>query len=119
MAELPDKLYFKIGEVAKLADTAPHVIRYWEQEFEQITPKRAKSGQRLFRREDVLFIFQVKDLLHKQGLTIAGAKKYLLQQKTQNKLPSEARSSYGDACKIAVIKEQLLQIREILGRSPY
>ena len=74
---VPDKRYFKIGEVSKLADVAPYVIRYWESEFEQITPKRAKSNQRLYRREDVLLILKIKRLLHGKGFTIAGARKLL------------------------------------------
>lgn len=79
--ELPEKLYFKIGEVAKYANVAPHVIRYWETEFDKIKPKRANSRQRLFRREDVLLILEIKDLLHNQGFTISGARKFIAQGK--------------------------------------
>ena len=75
--QIPDKLYFKIGEVGKLADVPPHVLRYWESEFSAIRPKRANSKQRLFRRVDVELILKLKELLHEQGYTIAGAKKYL------------------------------------------
>ena len=74
---IPDKLYFKIGEVAKMADVPTHVQRYWESEFPGISPRRAKSKQRLYRREDVELILDIKILLHEQGYTIAGAKKLL------------------------------------------
>ena len=71
---IPDKLYFKIGEVAKMADVPTHVLRYWESEFSGIKPKRASSKQRLYRRQDVELILKIKTLLHEQGYTIAGAR---------------------------------------------
>ena len=74
---IPDKLYFKIGEVAKMADVPTHVLRYWESEFSGISPKRANSKQRLYKRQDVELILNIKTLLHDQGYTIAGAKKLL------------------------------------------
>lgn len=80
--EIPDKLYFKIGEVAKLADVPPHVLRYWESEFTAIKPKRANSGQRLYKRADVELVLQLKIMLHEQGFTIAGAKNLLKSGKT-------------------------------------
>lgn len=87
--ELPNKLYFKIGEVAKYADVAPHVIRYWESEFDRIRPKRANSRQRLFRKDDVLLILEIKELLHNQGFTIAGAKNFSAIKKTyRNRSPN-------------------------------
>lgn len=94
--ELPNKLYFKIGEVAKYADVAPHVIRYWESEFDRIRPKRANSRQRLFRKDDVLLILEIKELLHNQGFTIAGAKKFLSNKKdvSQQKPQSLHRRHY-------------------------
>ncbi len=120
--ELPNKLYFKIGEVAKFADVAPHVIRYWESEFDAIKPKRANSKQRLFRKEDVILILQIKDLLHNQGFTVAGAKKYLLLNKQEksrpacapavNKSPGTKRPEEG----LKQVKQQLLHIQEILKR---
>jgi DNA-binding transcriptional MerR regulator len=78
--EIPDKLYFKIGEVAKLAGVPPHVLRYWESEFSAIHPKRANSKQRLYRRADVELILKLKELLHERRYTIAGARKYLADE---------------------------------------
>ena len=74
---IPDKLYFKIGEVAKMADVPTHVLRYWESEFSGINPKRANSKQRLYRRQDVELILNIKTMLHEHGYTIAGARKLL------------------------------------------
>lgn len=78
--EIPDKLYFKIGEVARLAGVPPHVLRYWESEFSAIHPKRANSKQRLYRRADVELILKLKELLHERRYTIAGARKYLADE---------------------------------------
>jgi len=77
---IPDKQYFKIGEVARLLDEPPHVIRYWESEFSAIKPKRAgTSQQRLYRREDVDLFLGIRSMLRDQGYTLAGAKKMLRQ----------------------------------------
>ena len=113
--DIPDKLYFKIGEVAKLAEVPTHVLRYWESEFTEIRPKRAGSGQRLYRKKDILFILQIKTLLHEHGYTIAGARKFLAagdrnlppvqREKTAGKNISEQLSS---------IKEELLELQNIL-----
>lgn len=117
--ELPNKLYFKIGEVAKYADVAPHVIRYWESEFDRIRPKRANSRQRLFRKDDVLLILEIKELLHNQGFTIAGAKKFLSnkkdvsQQKPQSFAP-KTPSKKNSPDTLYLIKKELLAIKELL-----
>ena len=79
--EIPDKQYFKIGEVARLLDEPPHVIRYWESEFPAIKPKRAgTSQQRLYRRKDVELFLSIKAMLRDQGFTLAGARKMLGQE---------------------------------------
>jgi len=74
---IPDKLYFKIGEVSKLARVPTHVLRYWETEFKDITPRRASSMQRLYSREDVELILTIKMLLHERRYTIAGARQLI------------------------------------------
>jgi DNA-binding transcriptional MerR regulator len=75
--EIPDKLYFKIGEVAELTGVKPHVLRYWESEFAPIRPAKSRSKQRLYRRKDIELVLRLKDLLYNQGFTIAGARKKL------------------------------------------
>jgi len=76
-SQIPDKLFFKIGEVAELTGTKPHVLRYWESEFKMLRPAKGESGQRIYRRKDVELIFAIKKLLYEENFTIAGAKKQL------------------------------------------
>ena len=78
--EIPDKLYYKIGEVAKFTGVKTHVLRYWETEFNTIRPNKSRSNQRLYRKQDVELILHLKDLLYNQGFTIAGARKKLRQK---------------------------------------
>jgi DNA-binding transcriptional MerR regulator len=74
--ELPDKLFFRIGEAAQLVGVEPHVLRYWESEF-RLRPQRSASGQRLYRRNDIARFLKIRRLLHDEGFTIAGARKAL------------------------------------------
>jgi DNA-binding transcriptional MerR regulator len=78
-ASKEEKLY-KIGEVCKLADLQPYVLRYWETEFPQLSPNKSGGGQRLYTRAELDTILRIKDLLYKEGFTIAGAKKRLEQE---------------------------------------
>lgn len=75
--ELPDKLYFKIGEVAKIVGVKPYVLRYWETEFSMIRPGKTRSRHRLYRRRDVEALLEIKRLLHNERYTIEGAKRRL------------------------------------------
>jgi DNA-binding transcriptional MerR regulator len=74
---LPAKLYFRIGEVAELVGVEPHVLRYWEREFRAIRPTKSAKGQRVYSRRDVENLMRVRELLYREGFTIAGAKKKL------------------------------------------
>lgn len=74
---IPDKTYFKIGEVAKLLDLEPYVLRYWESEFDVLDPDKTDSGQRVYQREDIELIVQIRDLLYNEMFTIAGARRQL------------------------------------------
>ena len=85
--ELPDKLYFKIGEVAQLVGVKAHVLRYWESEFPSIRPQKSKTNQRLYRRSDVEAILAVKHLLYDRKFTIEGAKKHLRAEGVNTSLP--------------------------------
>ena len=78
--QIPDKLYYKIGEVAKFTGVKTHVLRYWESEFKAIRPNKSRSNQRLYRKQDVELILHLKDLLYNQGFTIAGARKKLREK---------------------------------------
>lgn len=77
---IPNKRYFAIGEVSELCGVKPHVLRYWEQEFTKLRPTKRRGNRRYYRREDVLVVRQIKDLLYEQGFTISGARQQLRQQ---------------------------------------
>jgi DNA-binding transcriptional MerR regulator len=75
--KIPNKLFFKIGEVCEITDTQPYVLRYWESEFPSLAPAKNSSGQRIYRRRDIETVLRIKQLLYEEGFTIAGAKKRL------------------------------------------
>lgn len=74
---IPDKLFFKIGEVCNLVGVEAHVLRYWETEFPTLQPQKNRAGQRTYRRKDVEMALRIRELLYDEGFTIAGAKKKL------------------------------------------
>ena len=74
---IPNKLFFKIGEVCELLGVEPYVLRFWETEFPNLAPQKSKAGHRVYRRKDVEKIMKVKELLYERGFTIAGARKQL------------------------------------------
>ena len=78
--QIPNKLFFKIGEVCEITDTQPYVLRYWESEFQALAPAKNSSGQRIYRRKDIETVLRIKQLLYEEGFTIAGAKKRLEQE---------------------------------------
>ncbi len=75
--QIPNKLFFKIGEVCEITDTQPYVLRYWESEVPALAPAKNSSGQRIYRRKDIETVLRIKQLLYDEGFTIAGAKKRL------------------------------------------
>jgi DNA-binding transcriptional MerR regulator len=76
-ADIPDKHFFRIGEVSRIVGVPPHVLRYWEREFSVVRPRRSPSKQRVYRRGDVEKLLKIKTLLHHEKYTIAGARKRL------------------------------------------
>lgn len=114
---IPDKLYFKIGEVAKIADVPTHVLRYWESEFPGISPKRANSKQRLYRRQDVELIVAIKSLLHEQGYTIAGARKLLENGGEPQPQAVETKPPAGELLSrtLKTIKQELKDLQNLLA----
>jgi DNA-binding transcriptional MerR regulator len=87
--EIPDKLYFRIGEVARLAGIKPYVLRFWETEFPSLGPKKSGTGHRLYRRKEVEMVLEIKRLLYEKRFTIEGARKFL---ETRGK-PEPARTA--------------------------
>jgi len=83
LAPIPDKRYFTIGEVSELCLVKPHVLRYWEQEFPQLSPVKRRGNRRYYQRDDVLIIREIRELLYDQGFTIGGARQQLESEDTQ------------------------------------
>ena len=105
--EIPDKVYFRIGEASSLVGVDPHVLRYWESEFKVIQPRRAKSKQRLYRRKDVLNFLQIKTLLHDEGYTIAGARRLVKEKKVSKPIAQPVNNSTTAKTNFKIIKKEL------------
>jgi DNA-binding transcriptional MerR regulator len=112
---VPDKLYFRIGEVSRLCKLPAYVLRFWETEFSQLKPTKGSTGQRMYRRHEVECALRIKHLLYQEGFTIAGARQQLKAEakngKAQPGLPF-ARSASNQA---RGIKEVRSGLKEILG----
>jgi len=115
------KKYYRIGEVSQLTGVEPHVLRYWESEFSEITPHRV-SKQRLYRKEDIDTILIIKNLLHNQRLTIAGAKKQLKQSRKPVSIQPSLFQHEMDTRQLnlllASIRGELFDILNVLERKP-
>ena len=94
--EIPDKLYFRIGEVARLAGIKPYVLRFWETEFPALDPKKSGTGHRLYRRKNVQMVLEIKRLLYEKRYTIEGARKFL-EARPKEGAPAAAAASAGAA----------------------
>lgn len=109
----PEKLYFKIGEVAKIVGVKPYVLRYWETEFSVVKPGKTRSKHRLYRRKDVETLLRIKDLLHDQRFTIEGARKQLrveAEAAAGGEWPSEVQLR-----SLREIRDSLLDLRKTLA----
>ena len=112
---IPDKLYFRIGEVATLCHLPAYVLRFWESEFPQLKPVKSSTGQRMYRKRDVESVLRIKQLLYEQGFTISGARQQLRTEskpdKTQAAIPFPTRS----AAEIQHIRQGLREILSLLS----
>src|SRR5512134_3217274 len=79
-SEVPDRLYFRIGEVSDITGVPPYVLRYWESEFPALQPRKSGGGQRLYRKRDVLMILEIRKLLYQERYTVAGARRRLTER---------------------------------------
>lgn len=107
---IPGKRYFTIGEVSELCGVKPHVLRYWEQEFEQLKPVKRRGNRRYYQRHDVLMIRQIRSLLYEQGFTIGGARQQLKVDKGAGAVADESVSASPDAAGMITDLEELLRI---------
>ncbi|MBI4965197.1 MAG: MerR family transcriptional regulator [Desulfomonile tiedjei] len=88
---IPEKQYFKIGEVSEILDVEPYVLRYWESEFKILKPTRTRARQRLYHKKDLELLMEIKHLLYDEKFTIAGAKKRLQEMKKQSSAERKAK----------------------------
>ena len=115
--KIPDKHYFKIGEVKNITGIEPHVLRYWESEFKIIRPQRATSKQRLYRRVDVENILTIKKLLYEDGYTVPGARKFLTEKKDEEKSKSKPKiPGTKTRSMLAELKKDLTQLKDMLEK---
>ena len=117
--EIPNKLYFRIGEVAELTGIKPYVIRFWETEFSGLGPKKSGTGHRLYRRKDVELVLEIKQLLYQERFTIEGARRFL-QSKPGKNMGMQTASILGNQAENRVdffgqIRRELVEILDLLG----
>jgi len=112
---IPDKLYFRIGEVASLCRLPAYVLRFWETEFPQLKPVKSSTGQRMYRKRDVESVVRIKKLLYENGFTIAGARVQLREEtkseRSQTTLPFPVKPTVN----VAHLRNELQQILHILS----
>ena len=113
--EIPDKLYFRIGEVSRLAGIKPYVLRFWETEFSSLGPKKSGKGHRLYRRKDVELVLEIKRLLYDKRYTIEGARKYL-EARSREALPPRTPEAAREGGPLA--RRPVQQSRSGAGRNP-
>jgi DNA-binding transcriptional MerR regulator len=113
---IPDKLYFRIGEVSELTHTKAYVLRYWETEFPMLRPVKSKSGHRRYRRKDVERIFEIRRLLYEKGFTLEGARKHLACSAKNPAAQTDLFQSPLDAAELKAIRRDLQTVLTMLSR---
>ena len=116
MTEIPDKLYFKIGEVAGITKVKPYILRYWESEFKIISPRKSQAKQRVYTKRDLELILDIKKLLYKDKFTLEGAKKQI--KIIQSEKAKQLNFGFPDKQYLSAlknIKKELSSIKKILG----
>ena len=113
---IPTKRYFTIGEVSKLCDVKPHVLRYWEQEFPQLKPVKRRGNRRYYQRHEVKLIRHIRRLLYAEGFTISGARTRLEQLEADKDAPAGVIATNQDASKmVSQLIAELTEVQEILS----
>src|SRR5258708_5985622 len=112
---IPDKLYFRIGEVATLCHLPAYVLRFWESEFPQLKPVKSSTGQRMYRRRDVESVLRIKQLLYEKGFTISGARQQLRTEAKSDKSQAAIPFPTHSASEIQYIRQGLREILNLLS----
>ena len=118
LAEIPDKLFFRIGEVSQIVGVEAYVLRYWESEFKGLSPRKSSSGQRMFRRKDVELLLRIKHLLYDKKFTIEGARKELTREskdKTRKVAPVSQAELFPAVSLLPEIRQELAAILKLLS----
>lgn len=112
--EIPDKLFFRIGEVSTMLGVEPYVLRYWETEFPSLSPKKSGTGHRLYRRKDVELLLRIKHLLYEKRFTIDGARQFLLEEakSAHKEIKQEQQILFSDP--LPEIRRELSEILKML-----
>src|SRR5580698_4336927 len=116
--EIPNKLYFKIGEVSSLLTVEPYVLRFWETEFPKLAPKKTDKGQRMYRRKDVELLLQIKHLLYEKKFTIEGARQFLQgagKMAAKVPVPQTQGALFGNDA-LPEIRKELAAILEMMSK---
>lgn len=114
--QLPDKLYFRIGEVARIVGVEPHVLRYWETEFRSVRPEKSRKGQRVYSRRDVETLLRVRELLYDHRYTVAGAKRKLRGDGLEPPDVDDPREREAESMRevLVAVREEILEALDIL-----
>jgi DNA-binding transcriptional MerR regulator len=112
---IPDKLYFRIGEVAALCRLPAYVLRFWETEFPQLKPVKSSTGQRMYRKRDVESVVRIKRLLYDDGFTIAGARLHLREETKSERNQTALPFPMNPSVNVAHFRQELQQILHILS----
>ncbi len=112
LPQIPDRVYFTIGEASRLCGVKPHVLRYWEQEFEQLQPDKRRGNRRYYRFQDLIMTRRIRSLVHQQGFTLSGAKHRIEQE---NKLRGEIAQDESKGMALREVVRELEQIRRLLS----
>lgn len=114
--EIPDKLFYKIGEVCKLAGIEAYTLRYWETEFPFLSPRKSRSGQRVYTREDAALVLDIRDLLYKEGYTLEGVRKRFASRRKAPAADYAAVATTGEVSDtvLGMIKRELEAIAALM-----
>ena len=118
-SEIPDKLFFRIGEVSHFVGVEPYVVRYWESEFRGLSPKKSSSGQRMFRKKDVELLLRIRHLLYDRKFTIEGARKVIADRSdleiVRKDTPAVQQELFPGADPLPEIRRQVAEILKLIS----
>ncbi len=112
-AGMPEKIYYKIGEVCDITEVPSHVLRFWEKQFPQLAPNKTQSGHRLYKKRDIQTVLQIKNLLYDRKFTIRGAREFLSSSVPATSLPPAPQEP---GARLGRLKEGLLRLSALLHR---